>query len=86
LINRAVPDAELHSATHDLLTRATRGSVLSKALGKRGFYAQVGLDQPVAYERAVAMMAQAATSPDAQEGIASFLEKRKPTYTEKPRV
>ncbi len=82
LINRAVPDAELHSATHDLLGRATRGSVRSKALGKRGFYGQVGLDQPIAYERAVAMMSQAAISPDAQEGIAAFLEKRKPHYTE----
>lgn len=84
LINLAVPDDELLTATHDLLARATRGSVLSKALGKRGFYAQVGLDQPVAYERAVGMMAQAATSPDAQEGIAAFLEKRKPNYREKP--
>ena len=83
LINLAVPDAELHSATHELLVRATRGSVHSKALGKSGFYAQVGLDQPVAYERAVAMMAQAATSPDAQEGIAAFLEKRKPNYKER---
>ena len=84
LINLVVPDAELNTATHDLLVRATRGSVLSKAIGKRGFYAQVGLDQPVAYERAVAMMAQSATSPDAQEGIAAFLEKRKPNFTEKP--
>lgn len=84
LINLVVPDAELNTATHDLLVRATRGSVLSKALGKQGFYAQVGLDQPTAYERAVGMMAQAATSPDAQEGIAAFLEKRKPNFTERP--
>ena len=84
LINHAVPDADLHSATLDLLRRATRGSARSKALGKQGFYAQVGLDQSLAYELAVDMMSRAAVTPDAQEGIASFLEKRKPNFTERP--
>jgi len=84
LINRAVPDAELHDATLDLLRRATRGSVRSKALGKQGFYAQVGLDQSLAYQLAVDMMSRAAVTPDAQEGIASFLEKRTPHFTEGP--
>jgi 1,4-dihydroxy-2-naphthoyl-CoA synthase len=84
LINRAVPDADLHDATLDLLRRATRGSVRSKALGKQGFYAQVGLDQSLAYQLAVDMMSRAAVTPDAQEGIASFLEKRTPHFTEGP--
>lgn len=84
LINAAVPDEELHAATQDLLARATRGSVASKALGKRGFYAQVGMEQSQAYEFAVAMMANAAVTPDAQEGIAAFLAKRKPSFTQRP--
>jgi enoyl-CoA hydratase/carnithine racemase len=84
LVNRAVPDAELHAATLDLLTRATRGSVLSKALGKRGFYAQVDLDQSKAYAYAMELMASAAMTADAQEGIAAFLEKRHATFTERP--
>ena len=84
LINHAVPDEELHEATLDLLRRATRGSVRSKALGKEGFYAQVGLDQRHAYDHAVDLMARAAVTPDAQEGIAAFLEKRKPNFTERP--
>ncbi|MDO8361321.1 MAG: enoyl-CoA hydratase-related protein [Actinomycetota bacterium] len=83
LINHAVPDAELHAATLDLLRRATRGSVLSKALGKRGFYAQVGLEQSAAYAYAVELMSTAATSPDAQEGISAFLEKRPPKFTQR---
>jgi enoyl-CoA hydratase/carnithine racemase len=80
LINRAVPDAELEAATADLLRRATRGSAVSKGLGKRTFYEQVGLDQAAAYRHAVHVMARAATTPDAQEGIAAFLEKRPPRF------
>ena len=80
LINHAVPDAELEAATADLLRRATRGSAASKALGKRTFYEQVGLDQGAAYDRAVDVMARAAVTPDAQEGIAAFLDKRAPRF------
>lgn len=84
LINRAVPADELDAAVDDLIRRATRGSVLSKAMGKRGFYAQVDLPQAPAYEMAVALMAEAAVTPDAQEGIAAFLAKRHPTFTQHP--
>ena len=84
LINHVVPDDQLSTATRDLLARATRGSVLSKALGKRGFYAQVGLDQGAAYAYAIEAMSSAAMTADAQEGIAAFLGKRKPNFTELP--
>jgi len=84
LINRAVPDDELDAAVADLIGRATRGSALSKSLGKRSFYAQVGLDQPDAYEIAIEAMANAAMIPDAQEAFTAFLEKRKPTFTQRP--
>ena len=83
LINRAVPDAELDAAVDDLLRRATRGSVLSKALGKRGFYAQVDLPQVDAYAYAMELMASTVVTPDGQEGINSFLEKRKPNFTQR---
>ena len=84
LVNRVVPDDQLDAAVADLIGRATRGSVLSKALGKQGFYAQVGLDQSQAYAYAVELMASAAVTADAQEGIAAFLEKRRPQFTERP--
>ncbi|MGD9999892.1 MAG: enoyl-CoA hydratase-related protein [Ilumatobacteraceae bacterium] len=84
LINRAVPDDELDTAVADLARRATRGSVLSKALGKRGFYAQVDLDQDKAYAYAIELMASAAMTADAQEAFAAFLEKRHANFTERP--
>jgi enoyl-CoA hydratase/carnithine racemase len=80
LVNYVVPLEELESATLDLLQRATRGSALSKGVGKRGFYAQVDLDQPKAYAYAVEVMAGVSQTADAQEGMASFLEKRPPVW------
>jgi enoyl-CoA hydratase/carnithine racemase len=84
LVNRVVPAEELDDATFDLIRRATRGSAQSKGLGKHGFYAQIGLDQPNAYAMAVELMAAGALIPDAQEGFAAFLEKRKPEFRSRP--
>jgi enoyl-CoA hydratase/carnithine racemase len=86
LINRAVPDADLDTAVADLIGRATRGSALSKALGKRSFYEQIGRDQPAAYEIAIERMAAAAMVDDAQEGFAAFLEKRHPNFVQRADV
>jgi enoyl-CoA hydratase/carnithine racemase len=80
LVNRVVPADQLDEATHDLVTRATRGSARSKAYGKHAFYAQVDLPQDQAYAYAIEVMAAAALTPDAQEGIAAFLEKRKAVF------
>jgi len=80
LINRVVPMDELDQATIELLERATRGSALSKGLGKQGFYAQVDLDQPKAYAYAIELMASASQTEDGQEGMRSFVEKREPVF------
>ena len=47
------------------------------------FYAQVGLDQPDAYEVAMEEMASAAMIDDAQEGFRAFLDKRHPNFTQR---
>ena len=62
------------------MKRATRGSAYSKAVGKRTFYAQVEMDQADAYNYAGAVMAAGVTSEDGQEGIASFMEKRRAVW------
>jgi len=80
LVNRVVPEPDLDEATIELLRRATRGSATSKGLGKQAFYAQIELTQTDAYRYAMDVMARAGTSPDAQEGFAAFLEKRKPRF------
>ncbi|HXP58755.1 MAG TPA: enoyl-CoA hydratase-related protein, partial [Streptosporangiaceae bacterium] len=80
LVNRVVPAAQLDSATHDLLDRVTRGSAESKGIGKQALYAQIDLDQPKAYAYAIEVMAATSQTPDAREGMRSFLEKRKPRW------
>lgn len=83
LVNAVVPAEELDAAVDDLIRRATRGSASSKATGKHAYYAQIDLDQQKAYSYAIEVMAAGVTTPDAQEGIASFLEKRKPTFAKR---
>lgn len=80
LINSVVEDDQLDDAVMDLLQRATRGSVESKALGKKTYYEQIGMDVSAAYDFASAVMADAAVSDVAQEGIRAFLEKRQPDF------
>ncbi|MGB4808260.1 MAG: hypothetical protein WBP39_02030, partial [Candidatus Phosphoribacter baldrii] len=75
---------ELDAAVADLVARVTRGSAMGRSIGKRTFYAQVGLDQRQAYDVAVEVMAAAALTDDAQEGIAAFLAKRPATFTSLP--
>jgi enoyl-CoA hydratase/carnithine racemase len=80
LVNKVVSPDQLEAATLDLIQRATRGSAMSKALGKQGFYQQIDLPLQQAYAFAVERMATASLLPDAQEGISAFLEKRPPNY------
>ena len=83
LVNRVVAESDLDRETRQLLERATRGSALSKGLGKDGFYTQIDLDLRQAYAYATELMAAASQTADAQEGMASFLEKRRPKWLER---
>jgi enoyl-CoA hydratase/carnithine racemase len=80
LVNRVVPRAELDEATEALARAAGRGSLASKALGKRTFYDTIDLDLEAAYGRAMEVMAESALTPDGREAMLSFLEKRPGVY------
>ncbi len=80
LVNRAVPAKELEDAAWELLKRATRGSPLSKGMGKQAYYAAIDMDQAKAYAYALEVMASSALTDDAQEGMAAFIEKRQPVF------
>jgi len=82
LVNYAVPDDELDARTDDLLARATRGTRFGKGVGKQTLYAQLDRPEADAYAIAVEVMASMSQSPGAREGMAAFLDKRKPVWTD----
>jgi enoyl-CoA hydratase/carnithine racemase len=80
LVNRVVPRAQLVTETETLARAASRGSLASKALGKRTFYRQIELDTEAAYAEAVEAMAQSAITPDGREAMRAFIDKRAGVY------
>src|SRR5436305_2117066 len=80
LVNRVVPPERLLQESQRLLEAATRGSFISKGIGKQAYYAQIDLPQEKAYAYAIEVMAAASQIPDAQEGMRAFMEKRKPNF------
>ncbi len=80
LVNRVVAPEQLVEESQRLLKAATRGSFISKGIGKQAYYAQIDMPQHQAYAYAMEVMAAASQIPDAQEGMRAFLEKRKPQF------
>jgi enoyl-CoA hydratase/carnithine racemase len=83
LVNRVVPaerlDAEVQAFARSI--QAKSRSVI--AAGKKIFHEQLGDDLDRAYRVATAAMVDAAGSEDGREGIAAFVEKRKPRWKHK---
>lgn len=80
LINAAVPADQLESTVADLAQRIAASSGETLAIGKRAFYDQIDRTEPDAYAAMSEVMATNAMIPDAQEGMAAFLEKRAPVW------
>lgn len=83
LVNRVVPRDQLVAETEALARAASRGSLASKAVGKRTFYRQIDLDIEAAYAEAIEVMAQSAGTPDGREAMRAFVEKRPAVFSSK---
>jgi enoyl-CoA hydratase/carnithine racemase len=81
LVNRVTPAGQLDAAVQEYVDAILASSPQIVRLGKAAFYDQLALDEPTAYERAGDVMTDNALRRDAQEGMAAFLEKRRPTWT-----
>jgi enoyl-CoA hydratase/carnithine racemase len=80
LVNRVVRRDRLVEETETLARAASRGSLASKALGKRAFYETIDLDVEAAYAHASEVMASSAVTEDGREAMRAFLEKRPGVY------
>jgi enoyl-CoA hydratase/carnithine racemase len=82
LINRAVPETELDDATMELAGKIAGKLASAVKVGKQAFYSQLemGLDDAYDYTRDV--MVENMLDRDTEEGIAAFIEKRDPTWTQ----
>lgn len=80
LINLAVPWAELAERTQSLLDTLCAKSPVALRLGKRAFYSTQDLPYEQQLEALCAQLSVNALTEDAAEGVAAFLEKRKPEF------
>lgn len=80
LVNRVVPDDRLEGETLALAARIAEASELVIGRGKAAFYRQIDLPQSFAYDYAQEVMSNNALTADAQEGMAAFVEKRRPIW------
>ena len=80
LINRAVPLAELDAEVALLVNELAQLSPYALRIGKEGFYQQIEATQADAYKQMAETISCNAVAPDGQEGIAAFVEKRKPVW------
>src|SRR6195256_4247866 len=82
LINRAVPVAQLDAEVRVLVDELAQLSPHALRIGKEGFYQQIEATQADAYRQMAEAISCNAIAPDGKEGIAAFVEKRKPVWRE----
>ncbi|MDM8167756.1 enoyl-CoA hydratase [Roseovarius sp.] len=82
LINRAVPEDQLDTAATELADTIAAKLGSAVKIGKQAFYQQLemGLDDAYTYTRDV--MVENMLDRDTEEGIAAFIEKRPPEWTQ----
>ncbi|MFG2889904.1 enoyl-CoA hydratase/isomerase family protein [Streptomyces sp. NPDC048248] len=80
LVNRAVPDGELAKTAREWAERLAAGPTRALALTKQLVNASLDADREAAFAAEATAQEINMTTADAQEGVASFVERRTPTY------
>jgi enoyl-CoA hydratase/carnithine racemase len=84
LVNRVVTAEELSTTVTDLAVKIASKSMVTVKTGKQAFYRQLDLPLAEAYAYASRVMTENLLMRDAEEGIAAFIGKRPPQWTDEP--
>ena len=82
LVNRVVPHDHLDDATQELAETVAAKLGAAVKIGKEAFYNQIEMPLDSAYDYAGDVMVQNMLYRDTAEGIAAFLEKRPPEWSQ----
>ena len=81
LVNRVVPAEQLDAEVLRMAQSIIASPSVAVETGKKMFYPQLTMDLQQAYDYAGGVMAENMLAEDAREGVAAFLEKRKPKWS-----
>ena len=84
LVNRVVPAATLTETVTSLAAKIASKSMVTVKTGKQAFYRQQDMPLADAYAYTARVMTENLLKRDAEEGIAAFIGKREPTWTDEP--
>jgi len=80
IVNRVVSSADLDQAVDETAAVLAKRSPAALALGKAAFYAVEDMDLDTALDHLHIGLTAVASTEDAQEGVAAFLDKREPQW------
>ncbi|NP_001106357.1 enoyl-CoA hydratase domain-containing protein 3, mitochondrial precursor [Xenopus laevis] len=81
LVSKVVPEENLKSETNRIALKICQTSHSVVALGKSTFYRQMAKSLTDAYKLTSEVMVENLAMKDGQEGLKSFIQKRKPVWT-----
>lgn len=84
LVNRVVPANELSETVSALAAKIASKSMVTVRTGKEAFYRQIDMPLAEAYAFTARVMTENLLQRDAEEGIAAFIGKRPPQWTDEP--
>ncbi len=84
LVSRVVPENELDDAVRTLAAQLAAGSASALAVTKRAIRRSVDRDMAAEFDYEIFVQVQCLQSADHKEGVAAFLERRKPRFAGSP--